>query len=77
MNAKALRQTTTRHKPQTALPDHDIRGRKTGRDLVRIWELSIKNNKSTRDQFNTWLNQGPGKLMEFGPKSTEGELREL
>ena len=77
MNAEAIRQTTVRHKPETALPKHDIRGKKSGNELVRIWEMSIKNNKGIRDQFNSWLNTGPGKLMQFGSKLDERELREL
>ena len=76
MNAKAIRQTTVRHKPETALPKHDIRGTKSGSELVKIWEMSIKNNKGIRDQFNNWLTNGPGKLMQFGAKLEERELRE-
>ena len=77
MNADAIRQTTVRHRPETALPKHDIRGKKSGDELVKIWEMSIKNNKGIRDQFNSWLNTGPGKLMQFGSKLDERELREL
>ena len=59
MNADAIRQTTVRHRPETALPKHDISGKKSRNELVRIWEMSIKNNKGIRDQFNSWLNTGP------------------
>lgn len=76
-NAQALRQTTVRHKPETALPDHDIRGKKSGKELIQIWEQTIKNNRSTRDQFHTWIKSGPGSLMQFGQKLQEHELREL
>ena len=77
MNAEAIRQTTVRHKPETALPKHDIRGKSQEVSWSEIWEMSIKNNKGIRDQFNSWLNTGPGKLMQFGSKLEERELREL
>ena len=76
-NADAIRQTTVRHKPETALPKHDIRGKKSGNELVRIWVMSIKNSKGIREQFSSWPNTGPGKLMQFGSKLDERELREL
>ena len=55
MNIEAIRQTTIRPKPETALPKHDVKGKKSGDELVRIWEMSIRNNKGIKDQFNSWL----------------------
>ena len=37
--AKGGKQTAIRYKPQTALPPHDIREAKTGKELVEIWEM--------------------------------------
>ena len=76
-NAQALRKTIVRHKPEIALPDHDIRGRKSGKELIQIWEQTIENNKSTRDRFHTWIKSEPGSSIQFGQKLQEHELREL
>ena len=35
-NADAIRQTTVRRRSETALPKHDIRGKKSEEELVRI-----------------------------------------
>ena len=71
------KQTTIRHEPQVSLPSHDIRGAKSGTELVQIWEKLISSNGAVREQFTTWIKGGPGAGIEFGPKLTSKELREL
>ena len=76
-NSEELRQTTVRHKPETELPKYDIRGIKSGTELVAIWEKLMKTNKQVKDQFNTWYTVGPGSLIKFGEKLEVEQLREL
>ena len=76
-NAQALRQTTVRHKPTTSLPEHDIRGTKTGKELVQIWRRRMKANKQVSDQLTSWYSVGPGSQIKFGDKLDENELNDL
>jgi hypothetical protein len=70
-------QTTVRHKPATELPEHDLRGTKDGKELVRIWEAAIANNQVVEQQFNGWMSAGPGSGIRFGDKLSAEEIREL
>ena len=71
------KQTTIRHKPEAALPSHDIRGAKSGSELIKIWESAILNSATVRQQYEQWTKEGPGSGIEYGPKLTRVELREL
>ena len=76
-NAGSSKQTTVRHKAETNLPHHDLRGAKSGEELIKIWEDMMKNNSKIRDQFTSWNNSGIGKLIQYGQKLSKQELRDL
>ena len=65
------KQTTVRHKPQTQLPGHDIRGTKTGKQLVQIWKRAMRMNPAIADEYQQWIKKGVGSKIEFGKKKTD------